>query len=412
MFYLYLLFLANALTPAQSEYSLEEEEEDLYLDEEIDEEFAEDELEMEEDEMDIEDEDDFVEEEKRKYKPDELPEGGTDPSIVLNHPVAIQAKKMSKLLMRQDVVATCRFILFKSFKSFYAAKDHCESIEWPFTHRGMGIATVYNEEENTEIRHLLQIGYGLTRLGGPYERDNWAWVGLVKQQNNETKLSKDKRGKFVADDWRWADGNIKPKFWQFARKMPDQKCVKKKGCQSWVMINKRGYWDDTFHYFEAPFVCNYCGKYVVVAKHVSWDKAKTLCESYGLKMAIVNSKEDNIELGWAANITFNYAPTEPKRWNSNNWIWLGTEEIMDDSGIGTGKWRHHDGSTLDYEPRWDYKRQPDNWVKKRGEQQVVAFSRINRKWDDSFRWKKRPFACMCPHRGCKFTTPEQSSNSK
>merc|ERR1712003_200133 len=113
--------------------------------------------------------------------------------------------------------------------------------------------------------------------------------------------------------------------------------------------------------------------YIVVAEHVTWHHARSLCESYGLTMAIVNSKAENVELGWAANITFGPEP-ERKRWNNTNWIWLGTEEIMDgETGEGTEEWIHHDG-------------------------REVAFSRINHKWDDSFTWRKRPFACMCPHR--------------
>ena len=64
------------------------------------------------------------------------------------------------------------------------------------------------------------------------------------------------------------------------------------------------------------------GKYIVIASPVSWTKAKDLCESYGLTMAIVDSKEDNIELAWAANMTFG-EETAQRRWNSTNWVRQG-----------------------------------------------------------------------------------------
>ena len=331
-------------------------------------------------------------------------EGSTDTTIIMNDPVAIKARKMSQLLKRQDVVANCRYLLFKAYKNFWDAKSACRNLQWPFTNTGIDLASVNSEQENKEIRILLQLAHGIKQVGKLYNRDNWVWVGLEKKVNNKVLLGKKERGpkNFNASEWEWLDGS-NPRFSHWMKNMPDQEYKKKyRDYQNHVMINKRGRWDDTFPEIEAPYACNYCGKYIVVAQHVKWTKARALCESYGLTMAIVNSKEDNVELGWAANITFGPDP-EHKRWNNTNWIWLGTEEVMDEeTGKGTGDWIHHDGSELEWSPVWDRKKQPDNWVTKRGEQRVVAFSRINQKWDDSFVWRKRPFACMCPHRTCTF----------
>jgi len=206
---------------------------------------------------------------------------------------------------------------------------------------------------------------------------------------------------FKPEEWIWQDGTH-PNFTNWARKMPDQIYKRRfKDYQRFVQVNKKGRWDDTFGAYEAPYACNYCGRYIVVAEHVTWPKAQELCESYGLTMAIVDSHNDNVEMGWAANTTFGPIP-EDERWNDSNWIWLGTHEVMDGAGVGTGEWVHHNGDPLTWSPFWDRKRQPDNWVKKRGEQHVVAFSRDTWKWDDSFTWKKRPFACMCPHRSCSY----------
>jgi len=339
--------------------------------------------------------------EKRAYKPEELDEGGTDIAVIEGSNVALHARKMGHLLKKQDVVSTCRYLLFKTMKGFNDAKSSCENFEWPFTNNGIGMATVHSDSENTDIRTLLQLGYGYKQVGGAYNRANWVWVGLQKVNDNERKLTKAEKGAFNVDDWAWTDGS-EPTFSKWRSHMPDQQWSKKyKTYQNWIMINKRGWWDDTHAAIEAPYACNYCGKYIVVATPVSWTTAKDLCEDYGLTMAIVDSQADNIELAWAANMTFG-EETAQRRWNYTNWIWLGTQEILDDAGVGTGDWQHHDNSTLSWDPVWDKKVQPDNWITKRGEQSVVAFSRINQKWDDSFPWKHRPFACMCPSRSCTY----------
>jgi len=339
--------------------------------------------------------------EERKYVKETLDEGGTDAAVIESHETYLNARAMSNLMKSQDVVATCRFMLFKVWKSFYDAKEACANVEWPFTHTGIGIAKIETEAQNTDIRLLLQIGYGYQQIKGGYNRNNWVWVGIEKKIDNSRKLPNSEKGNFNTSEWFWNDGTH-PTFSKWKNKMPDQQWSNKyKTYQNWVMVNKRGYWDDTHAAIEAPYACNYCGRYIVIASPESWYKAKSLCENYGLTMAIVDSADDNEELAWAANLTFG-AETEQYRWNYTNWIWLGTQEIMGADGNGTGVFQHHDNSSLSWEPVWDKKRQPDNWVTSRGEQQMVAFSRINQKWDDSFYWKHRPFACMCPDRSCTY----------
>ena len=330
-------------------------------------------------------------------------EGSTDEDAIAEHPAYINAKKMSHLMKRQGVVSTCRYILFKEKKNFWDSRDSCKQLDWPFTNNGAWLADVHNMEENMDIRILLQLAYGIKDVDHHYHRENWAWIGLEKMENNSYMLAKEERGpeNFNPEEWEWQDGTH-PNFTHWMRDMPDQEYKRPyKDYQRFVMVNKRGRWDDTFGQMEAPYVCNYCGRYIVIAEHVTWYHAKDLCESYGLTMAVVNSKADNKELGWAADTTFGPVPEE-QRWNNTNWIWLGTQEVMGENGNGTGEWVHHNGSPLNWSPKWDRKSQPDNWVRKKGEQQVVAFSRINSRWDDSFAWLKRPFACMCPHRACSY----------
>ena len=330
-------------------------------------------------------------------------EGATDEDLVLGHPAAINAKKMAQLMKKQGVVSTCRYILFKEKKNFWDARDACKKVEWPFTHKGAWLADVHTMDENMDIRILLQVANGIRDVGSHYDRTNWAWIGLEKTKNNNFMLSKGERGteNFNPEEWQWQDG-AHPNFTHWMRAMPDQEYKRQyKDYQRFVQVNKRGRWDDTFGQIEAPYVCNYCGRYIVIAEHVTWPHAQKLCESYGLTLAIVDSERDNIELAFAANTTFGPIP-EDKRWDDSNWIWLGTHEVMDDAGVGTGEWVHHNGDPLNWSPKWDRKKQPDNWVRKKGEQQVVAISRNNWKWDDSFPWRKRPFACMCPYRSCSY----------
>lgn len=339
---------------------------------------------------------------KKAYVHEELEEGGTDQSVIEEIPVYIHAHKMARLLSNQDVVATCRYMLFKTMKNYYDALEHCRTVEWPFTHNGIGMASVQNEADNTDIRVLLQIAFGIKFNHKPYDRNNWVWVGLEKHTDRDRDISDEEEGNWNPEHWKWSDGSD-PTYTNWRKDQPDQQWSRKfKTYQNWVMINKRGYWDDTHAGFEAPFACNYCGKYIVIETPVSWDKAKELCEEYGLTMAKVNSVEDNQELAWAANITFG-EEIHDTRWNKTNWIWLGTEEVMDpNTGNGTNSWEHHDGTELMWDPVWDRRDQPDNWTVRKGEQSKVAFSRLDTKWDDSYSWKHRPFACMCPHHACHY----------
>ena len=328
---------------------------------------------------------------------------GEDATFILNQPVAINAKKMSKVLKDQSVVATCRYLLYKTYLDWHEAKDSCSNVTLPMTLKTRGsMATVKTEAENKDLVTLMKLAYGVKYVGKKYDRRNWVWLGLEKVINNDVKLPKKQIGEkfFNSSEWRWVDGS-EPVWWKWQKKMPDQEIDKKtKTFQDKVSLSKRGTWDDSFGFKVMPYACNYCGKYIVIKKHVKWEQARKMCESFGLTMAKINSREDNNELDMAAKIMMGEEVGE-KRWNSTNWIWIGTREVMDENGIGTGVWEHHDGTPLLWDtPPWDFKRQPDNWVRRRGEQQAVAFSRINKKWDDSFLHKKRPFACMCPAAAC------------
>ena len=327
---------------------------------------------------------------------------GEDASFILNLPVALNAKKFSEALKDQSVVATCRYLLYKTWKDWYEAKDLCENITLPITTRGKSsMATVKTEFENKDIVTLMKLGFGVKSIGKKYNRNNWVWLGLERVVNNDVKQDKKKRGAkyFLPSEWKWVDGS-EPVWWNWQKKMPDgEKDKKLELYQDKVSLSKKGQWDDSLQYKTMPYACNYCGKYIVIQKHVKWDQAKSMCKSFGLTFATVNSKQENDDLDMAAKLMMG-AEVDHKRWNETNWIWLGTTEVVHANGTGSDVWEHHDGSPLLWDPNWDFKRQPDSWIRRGKEQTAVAFSRINTKWDDSFVWKKRPFACMCPDAAC------------
>ena len=266
---------------------------------------------------------------------EDLYEYSTDEVVVYAKPVVINARKMHRALKNQEIVSTCRYILFKTFRTYWDADRSCKNIPMPMTHRNGSIAVIKTREDNKDITHLLQLAYGVRRVGQKFDRRNWVWVGLQKVKDNKRRLKKNERGPshFKPDEWRWVDGSL-PEYTRWMRKMPDQEKAGKH-YQDHVSVNKRGRWDDTFPFKKMPYACNYCGKYIVIPKHAKWYEARNHCKTFGLTLAIVNSKEENDELYEAAVMAMG-AETGEKRWNNTNWIWIGTREVMKNN-TGTGE---------------------------------------------------------------------------
>lgn len=323
---------------------------------------------------------------------------------VTGHMTFRAAHKLNKLLDHSHAVSTCRYILFRDVVTHDEAVDRCHKVQHPLLKVSSELADIHTYQENYDIKVLLQLAFGRPHRGTKYARNNWVWIGLEKIKDNSRRIKKKHWGvtHFDPQEWLWHGHGAKevaPTYWRWLKGQPDQR-KKGKEYQNYAVVNKYGFWDDTFGSEKIPFICNYCGRFIVVPTHVTWYKAKSMCESYGLTMAKVNSPSENLEIDAAAKMVFGPEP-EKRRWNDTNWIWLGTQEVMFKNGTGSKVWQHHDGSQLEWEPKWGRKAQPDNWtLPKKGEERVIAFSRITTKWDDSYPSRKRPFACMCPFREC------------
>lgn len=349
-----------------------------------------------------------------KWKPDPPPEDSTAQPHVEGHPVHIEATKMAKLMIHQDVVTTCRYILFKTPMKFHDAQDYCRNLEWPITHNGIDMATVQNKDENSDIVSLIRLAFGVKfDKKSPWKHGNWVLIGLSKRFNNNRKLRGSEAGRFRMNEWYYSNNEV-ARYGNFHNGMPDQQYRGKKRnreYQNWIQINRKGYWDDTYSTEAKPFVCQYCGKYIVLSKHVRWDEAKANCEKFGMEFATVRSQKDNDELMFAANLTLG-PEVGGRRFDNSNWVWIGEHEVMHSNKTGTNTWAHYNENTPfeewpGFRNIWysaPKNKQPDNWIitngGKRVEQRVVALSRENGKWDDSFVFRKRPFACQCPKRCC------------
>merc|ERR1712003_427566 len=248
---------------------------------------------------------------------------------------------------------------------------------------------------------LLRIAYGIKFDNKtPYKLGNWVLIGLTKRIDNDRKLAKKEKGVWNPEHWFYENRGM-ARYENFRRYMPDQKQEERIRIPSRSASEQERILGRHIRFQATSFRLSVLWKVHSSSKHVTWNKAQKHCEDVGLTFATVENEQENRELLFAAEITLGET-LYGKRFNNSNWVWIGEKEQMNEDGEGNGIWTHWNDSPLPYKPKWDFKRQPDNWIRKRGEQSVVALSRKNGKWDDSFPFKKRPFACMCKERACQF----------
>lgn len=128
-------------------------------------------------------------------------------------------------------------------------------------------------------------------------------------------------------------------------------------------------------------------------KFLTWPDAIADCAAKGLEMALPVSEEENAQLLHDLVASFENHPNA-RKFAHENYCWLGaTDEEVE------GVWRSaQEDEVLDY-VNWDRK-QPDNKGVQAGQpavtQNVAGIHRGTGKWDDSYVYYKRPYACLCP----------------
>jgi len=303
----------------------------------------------------------------------------------------VQIKGLKSLLKNLDgAYATCQLVLFSEMVDYDTAEQKCQTFDLG-TGAGTGnLATVSDEDKNTDLKLLLGMAYAVKPKSGRWDADQWVWAGMRKTKNNDgSKRSRD----YNAEDWEWADGENPQDFKKWMKGQPDQR---KDGnnLQNQMRISHHGEWDDTFKYKEHPYACDYQGKYILSSTLSTWSHAKAACERAGLQLAKVRSDQEVAEILSAANTFLGPQDETLATWDAPNWIWLGGTDAVEE-----GVWTWTDGSPIDYFDGMNWRApNPDNAAYVGNDSQnSLSLSRWG-EFDDSFdsRKRQRPFACQCP----------------
>jgi len=315
-----------------------------------------------------------------------------------------QIKGLKKLLKGLDagVFTTCSIAFFSEKVTYDEADERCKNFDIGSGKGEKGnLVTVNDDEKNSDLKILLEMAYPeKEQPASKWTDTKWVWAGLRKTKNNKDPKSKT----YNAADWEWADGSHPNDYFKWARKQPDQNTEKfgKKGCeekprcfQNQMRINHKGQWDDTYKFKTHPYACDYKGKYVLSNEHKTWEQARDACAAAGLHLAKVRSPGEVEEMKSAMDYFLGKADPAWKLWDSNNWIWLGGNDLEEE-----GVWKYLDGELVEtWEIPWRLGPGKDNAAYLGDQSQnALAISRVGQ-FDDSFHNKnsrKRPFACQCP----------------
>ena len=315
-----------------------------------------------------------------------------------------QLHGIQDLLVTQPdaVLATCNIVFFSELVDYDTADQKCKNFDIGLGTNEGNLVTIDTDQKNEDLKMLLNMAYPLEQqTKKKWAKTKWVWSGLRKTQNN---VGEGFQGMvYHANEWQWADGSSpKPEdVAMWLDKQPDQKSIEygQKECreepecyQNQMRINHEGRWDDTYKFKVHPYACDYQGKYIISPKKKSWEDAKTACTDAGLHLAKIRSNEELNEMMSAMNYFLGPHDTTLKKWDANNWLWLGGNDIEKEK-----KWVWEDGEEIEWDIPWIKKAGNDNSKRLMPEgQDVMALSREG-KVDDSFRLNVlRPFACQCP----------------
>lgn len=146
----------------------------------------------------------------------------------------------------------------------------------------------------------------------------------------------------------------------------------------------------------SSYTCQNGGKYILSNNRKTWVVAKEICESVGLSLAKVRSREEISEMKAAVEFFLGPNHVSWKTFDNRNWIWIGGNDLHLE-----GHWEWLDRTLVE---DWDLP-----WIKKKGKDNMrhtgkldgknaMSFSRWG-EFDDSYHnhvQRKRPFACQCP----------------
>ena len=296
-----------------------------------------------------------------------------------------------------DVVLTCNLALFTTFTDYMTAEEKCEQFEMG-TGRGGQLAKIKDEKRNSQVAKLLESAYPINKQ--PQDRwapSKWAWVGL----RVKSKMGRLMSGVYYPVQWEYADGTQAGEYQSWMPRQPDhlrsghsdieKLCGGNTPChETFVRVNHGGLWDDSFVNMALPYVCQYQGKYMVSGERKSWDEANISCKNAGLEFAKIRSDDELMELVGA--IEYFLGPrSEERRWDDDNWVWIGGHDTHEEGG-----WEWSDGQHIEWGIHWALGGGNDNRDRHHEDgQDVLAVSR----WgtvDDSYAVKMRHFACQCP----------------
>ena len=376
-------------------------------------------------------------------------------AVVMGHTAHAEVSMATQVFGIKDLIEklpnhhfqTCNLVLSINRANFTTAESRCQQLPARVAmdrQRGT-LATINSKEANDDLTMLLNIALPLKEQSKfKYAGNRWAWTGLRKVRNTDTKhIQKiNKRIPYNRSDWEWYDKSIPENFESWNRGQPDQRplkpgkksneykksgrCQEENDCrQNQMRVNHFGKWDDAFGFEEHPYACDYKGKYLVSGLEKTWTEAKEACEAIGLNLATVRSQREVEELRRAllyflgesgfeeCKGQFGHHGKQPvnkkgkvikkkkvcasatmeERWDVEHWAWTGGNDEAKE-----GKFRWTDGSEVEAFANfpWIASAGKDNKAKGQAAgQNCLTISKWG-EFDDSYREHKKPFACECP----------------
>jgi len=147
------------------------------------------------------------------------------------------------------------------------------------------------------------------------------------------------------------------------------------------------------------------------------DTAEKNCKNFNMgtgkaqegNLATVNDDDKNSDLKLLLHLAYPKQPGDKDRWGPDKWVWAGLRKTKNNGYDGNfskkynpNDWSWADGSHPTEYKKWFNRKQPDQAALKEGKggcdeapKCMQNQMRINHdgKWDDTYKFKKHPYAC-------------------